>query len=243
MSKVNNVNVSEVSYSITINGKKLDDTRMSNILDITLEDSATGSDLLQISICDPDLTFIEDNILLETATINFEATYTNTKGQASKVKFDGYISLILIDFPSDGIPTIDICCMDKTYLMDVKPKKRTWSNMKRSDVASKIFKEYGLKTQIDSTSEKLETISQSNKTDIAFLIELAKAEKKDEYLVYVEGDTGYFVKKPKSLKSQATLTYKEAPYDITSFRPTISKRQEETDDSDVNSSTQKKENK
>ena len=66
----------------------------------------------------------------------------------------------------------------------------------------------------------METITQSNESDIAFLTKLAEEE---DYLVYVEDNTGYFVKKPTNPTSQATLVYKESPYDIISFSPRITK--------------------
>ena len=240
MSRNTDVGISSFSYKISINGKALDSNRMKNILDVQLIDTATGSDLLEITMSDPHFEFIEDKIIIETAKVQFDATYIDTNKATHKLSFSGYISIINLDFNSDGTPLLSICCMDNTYLMDSAPKKRTWENLRRSDVASKIFKEYGLKTKIDASATKEETISQSNKTDISFIIDLANEEKED-YLVYVENGTGYYVKKPKTPKSQKTLVYREKPYDIHSFRPSISKKQSSSDDSDVNTESQKKE--
>lgn len=226
-SRNTDIQIASFSYKIYIRGKLLDDTRMKNILDVTVQDNCTGSDLLQITMCDPDLKFIEDDIITEKSAIKFEATYTNSKGAKSSIKFNGYISIIDIDFTDDGVPTMCLSCMDKTYIMDTQKKKRTWEKIKRSEVAKKIFKEHGLKTVIHDTKEKVDTITQSNETDIVFLNKLASEE--DDYLVYVEGDTGYFVKKPTKVSSQATLQYKEAPYDITSFSPRIVKKEKQDD--------------
>lgn len=222
MSRNTDITLASFSYKIYINKKLLDDNRMKNILEVSINDNSTGSDLLQITLCDPDLTFISDDIIKNKAPIKFEATYTSSNGETSKLEFEGYISIIDIDFAEDGVPTMLISCMDNTYVMDTYPKKRTWEKTTRSAVANSIFKEYGFKTVIDNTSEKVDSISQSNETDIAFLTKLAGEE--EDYLVYVEGNTGYFVKKPSNLKSQATLHYKEAPYDIRSFSPRINKK-------------------
>ena len=219
-SRSKDVQVAEFSYKIYIGGKLLDNTRMKNIQEIVYEENCTGSDLLQIYINDPDMKFLSDNILVEKTSIRFEAIYISSLGVKSNLTFKGYVSIIDVDFADDGVPQLVLQCMDNTYKMDRKLKKRTWEKTKRSTVASKIFKEYGFKTKIDSTSKKVDSISQSNETDIAFLTKLAEEE---DYLVYVEGDTGYFVKKPTSYKSQATLKYKEAPYDIISFSPRITK--------------------
>lgn len=221
-----NVILAGFSYKIHINKKLLSDNAMKNILDISLSDNSTGSDLLQISMSDPDLEFIADDIITEKSSITFEATYTSSTGKTSSLKFEGYISIIDIAFIEDGVPTMIISCMDNTYLMDSKPKKRTWEKTTNSSVASKIFKEYGFNVVVDDTKTVIDSISQSNKTDIAFLTELAKDE---DYLVYVEGKTGYFIKKPSKVTSQATLTYKEAPYDILSFSPRIVKKEKSED--------------
>ena len=216
------VQFASYSYKIYINKKLLDAERMKNILDVTLTDNSTGSDLLQITMCDPDLYFISDSIITEKSPITFELTYTSSKGSNSSLRFEGYISIIDIDFAQDGVPTLLISCMDNTYLMDATTKKRTWENLKHSDVVKKIYTEYGFKTQVDATSKTLESISQSNETDIAFISKIADSE---GYLAYVEGTTGYFVKKPTNPPSQATLQYKQAPYDILGFSPRITKKE------------------
>ena len=200
---------------------------MMNIQEINFEENSTGSDLLQIFIHDPDMKFMEDSILVERATIRFESIYIDSMGEKSTLIFKGYISLIDIDFGDDGVPQLALQCMDSTYLMDNKLKKRTWEKTTRSKVATQILKEYGFKTKVDSTSEVLDSLSQSNETDISFLMKLAEEE---DYLVYVEENTGYFVKRPKTAPSQATLTYKELPFDVVSFAPRITKNKRTKED-------------
>lgn len=229
MSRNTDVQIGHFSYKIYIRGKLLDDERMKNILEVNVQDNCTGSDLLQISMCDPDSHFIADDIITEKSAIKFEATYTNSYGVQSTFKFEGYISIIDIDFKNDGVPVMTIHCMDNTFIMDSIPKKRTWEKTTRSEVVKKIFKEHGLKAVVDSTSEVVDTLTQSNETDIVFITKLASDEKED-YIVYVEGNTGYFKKKPTAVSSQATLRYKEAPYDILGFLPRISKKTSKTED-------------
>ena len=219
-SRNKDVQVAEYSYKIYIGGKLLDDTRMMNIEEIVYEENATGSDLLQIYIHDPDMKFMEDSILVEKAAVKFEAIYISTLGEKSTLSFKGYISIIDISITEDGVPQLALHCMDDTFLMDLTPKNRTWEKTKVSNVVSKIFKEYGFKTKIDATSKTVESIAQSNETDITFLTKLADEE---NYLVYVENGTGYFVKRPTKPTSQATLVYRETPYDIISFAPRITK--------------------
>lgn len=218
-------------YKLYIGGKELDDFKYSMIKEITFEDNAHGSDLLQISIEDPEFIFIDDDIFVEEKQVKFIGGYDNN----NRVMFEGYISIIDMDFPETGSPTLTIHCMDNTHLMNRVKKKRTWNNTTRAKVASAIFKEYGFKVSIHDSGKKEETISQSNETDIDFIIKLAD-EEIDSYLVYVSGGTAYYVRKEILASPQSTLDYRDGNMQIISFSPRINKetKQVETRKSDVN---------
>ena len=149
--------------------------------------------------------------------------------------FEGYISVIDIDFPEIGSPTLTINCMDNTHLMNRVKKKKTWNNTTRARVAREIFQEYGFKAVIEDSGTVVDSINQSNETDINFLTKLAD-EEVEPFLVYVEGNTGYFVKKKILEKQQAILDYRDGQMNIISFSPTINKetKQVEVRSSDVN---------
>lgn len=217
-------------YYIAINGVELDELRMSNIESITYEDSASGSDLLKITLYDPDLLFIEDNIFIEEATINFVGGWY----RGDVTRFEGFISVIDIDLPESGTPLITLNCMDKTHIMNRKKNKKTWENMKVSAIASQIFRSYGLSAVVDDTGKVEESISQ-DATDISFLIQQA-SDQYDTYLCYVEGKTGYFIKKPNLATPQDTLEYRQGNGKLLSFSPRINKqvKQLEVTKSDVN---------
>lgn len=221
-------------YSISIGGKKLDNEKLSLVQEIVYEDSSTGSDLLTITIKDPDFIFIADNVFLEEKTVSFKGGWEGDLGAS----FDGYISVIDIDFPQDGSPVLTLHCMDNSHIMNRKKNKKTWKNKKVSDVATEVFKKHGLKTVVDDTGKVEEDITQSDSTDIQFLIDLANREIKP-YLVYVEGKTGYFIKKPKLGKEQATISYRTGGMEIINFTPRINKqvKQIDVEKSDINDKT------
>ena len=52
-------------YQLYINGKEIDELRYSMIDTIDFEDNSSGSDLLKITISDPDLILLSDNIFVE----------------------------------------------------------------------------------------------------------------------------------------------------------------------------------
>lgn len=209
---------SSFSYKIWINGAEMSSDRMEMVTDVVYEDNCTGSDLLTITISDPNLKFFGDNVILHGAKIKFEAKHSYSN--SSSTTFSGYIDVIDIDFPSDGVPTMTINCMDESFNMDRTPKKRTWEKKKVSDIVSQIFGEYGLSKKIDATSTTEDSITQSNTTDMQFLTELASNQDED-YLCFVKDKTGYFVKKDRGTSPQKTLKYRQDPYDIHSFSPRI----------------------
>lgn len=218
-------------YRIYIDGKELDEFRYSMIKEIVFEDNASGSDLLKITIVDPEFIFIDDNILIEEKKIKFYGGYEHDY----RHMFSGFISIVDIDFPEEGSPTLVVNCMDSTHIMNRVKKSRTWTNKTRGEVASAIFKEYGLKAVIKTNGNKQEDISQSNETDIQLLIKLAD-EEVDTHIVYVEDNTGYFVMKEILSSPQATLDYRDGAMNILSFSPRINKetKQVEQRSSNVN---------
>lgn len=218
-------------YRIYIDGKELDEFRYSMIKEVVFEDNASGSDLLKITIVDPEFIFIDDNILIEEKKIKFYGGYEHDY----RHMFSGFISIVDIDFPEEGSPVLVVNCMDSTHIMNRVKKSRTWTNKTRGEVASAIFKEYGLKAVIKTNGNKQEDISQSNETDIQLLIKLAD-EEVDTHIVYVENNTGYFVKKEILSSPQATLDYRDGAMNILSFSPRINKetKQVEQRSSNVN---------
>ena len=218
-------------YRIYIGGKELDDFKYSMIQSVVFEDVATGSDLLTINIEDPEFIFINDDIFIEERQVKFIGGFSDNY----RTMFEGYISLIDIDFPETGSPSLVVHCMDNTHLMNRVKKKRTWENKSRASVVKSIFQEYGFKVNIDDNGIKQDSLTQNNETDIEFITKLANDEV-EPYLVYVEGTTGYYKKKEILANHQATLDYRDGAMNLLSFQPRINKetKQVESRSSDVN---------
>lgn len=204
-------------YQLFINGKEIDEYRYTMIDSIDYEDNASGSDLLKITMSDPDLIILSDNIFVEEVRVHFKGGWY----LGDITEFTGYISQIDVDFPDSGTPSIVINCMDNSYIMNTEKKQRTWENTRVSTVATQIFRENGLTPHVDTTPDTEDTISQ-NETDIKFLINLAD-QQVEQYIVYVEGTHGYFVKKPVIENPQKTVSYREEDGDLLSFQPSINK--------------------
>ena len=115
-----------------IGGYKINDAWMALVQDITFEDVDNGSDLLTINMADPHLAVLNSpHLFLEEQAVKFIGGWTNNY----RVMFQGYISVIDIDYPESGQPTVAIHCMDNTHLMNRTKHKKTWEKKKKSDVA------------------------------------------------------------------------------------------------------------
>lgn len=220
-------------WKVFINGAELDDARRRCIEDVNIQEACDYSDTCTLKVCDPNFLYIEDNIFIEEATVSVEIGW---HGDTHRIRFDGYISAIDIDFPENGYPVLSVFCLDNSHVMNRKKKKRSWDNVTRAEVVQKIAKEYGLKCVIEKgyNFTKEDTISQSDTTDIEFCENLA-GEERVPFMCKLIGNTLYYVKKGLLKDPTSTLYYKRFPYDVISFSPRISKEtiQEEVTVSDI----------
>lgn len=230
-------NVLSCYWKVFINGNELDEARRKCVEDVDMQENCDYSDTCTLKIHDPDFLFIEDNIFIEDSTVSIEVGWN---GDTHRVKFDGYISAIDIDFPDNGHPLLSVFCLDKSHIMNKKKKKRSWDNVTRAEVIQKIAKEYGFKCVIETgyTFLKEDTISQSDVTDIEFCENLAQ-EERVPFMCKLMDDTLYFVKKGLLQEPTSTLYYNKYPYDVVSFSPRINKEtiKEEVTSSNVSTTS------
>lgn len=226
-----------ITYDIWISGTKMGMKKKSCINSIEIKETVEGSDMATIHITDPDFLYIEDDIFIEENTIKIELGWSNT---TYRVKFNGYISAVDIDFNSEGCPKLTITCMDKTHKMNRKKKSKTYNNTTSAEVVKKIVKSYGYTCVIDENYKftEQETITQSNQTDIDFITKLA-GDEIHPFTARLVGDTFYYVKMGKLKTPKMTLTYRDYPHEIISFNPKINKetKQEEISSSSVDTSS------
>ena len=229
-------------YKIYISGKEIPSTCYPYVQGISIKKSAIGSSTCSISISDPDMLFIEGNMIVESTPIKIVYGINNVSSiiKSQEDTFEGYVSVIDGDFPESGEPSVVLHCMDKTHIMNRKKKTRTWEKCTASSVADKIFREYGFKTLITDSKTKIDNIQQSECTDIEFVIKLLDEIKDSVYLTYIEGETAYFVQR-KASTPKATLVYRQAPYSLLSFQPRINKesKKEKHINMDININTLK----
>lgn len=228
--------VTSVFWKLVVNGSEITGDKKACINTLDFDQLCDGSDTCTLNITDPNFLFIEDNIFVEEASVYCEMGFNN---DTYRDTFTGYISAIDISFPESGAPTLTITCFDKSHLMNRTKKERSWDNVTRADVVRKIAAEYGFSVSIEPnyTFAKVDTISQSDNTDIEFLESLA-SEEREPFMCKLSGNTLIYKKKGLLQKSKTEIGYKTYPFDVISFSPQITKetRQESVTSSNINTS-------
>lgn len=221
MSEYKQGDVLALRWNVWISGTMLGIEKKTCIKSISIKETVDGADSATIVIADPYFWFIEDNLFIEDNKVRIMLGWSCS---SYRVDFNGYISLIDIDFASDGVPVLTVTCMDNTHTMNREKKDRTFTDCTSADVVKRICSEHGYSCVVegDYPFVKQETITQSGQTDIDFITKLA-GDEVYPFTARLVGNTFYYVKKGKLETPVTTLTYVKYPHDIVSFKPKINK--------------------
>jgi len=97
--------------------------------------------------------------------------------------FIGLITSVKINFPSGGMPQLDVTALDLSHPMTKNKKSFSWDNKKDSDIATALAAQYQLRAQVEDTQIQHPTIKQDNQTDFEFLKKRAE-ENSFEFFVF-----------------------------------------------------------
>lgn len=133
-------------------------------------------------------------------------TVTIKMGYTDKLEtvFDGIITGISVDYPTEGQPSATVTGMDRSFLMMRSVKSNVWHNKKVSDIVKTIGAKYGLQMQVDDTTQLKPTIEQMNTSDFHFLKQQAS---ELNYRFFVLGQKLYFQKINPSASEVVVLMY------------------------------------
>lgn len=222
-------------YDVWINNQKLDLYKKECITSIEVEETTEGADTATMNVSDPNFEYIEDNIFVEDTPIKIQIGWN---GYTYRSEFSGWIATIDIDFNSDGVPVLNITCMDDTHRMNREKHSNTWNNMTSAQVVEDIVRGYGFQFVCESgyAFTQQETITQSNQTDIDFIQSLAGEETALFTARLVDNREFHYEIKGKLTEPKMVLTYVKYPHDIISFSPKINveTRQESVTSGTVN---------
>jgi phage protein D len=210
---------------VTINGHRLSRDLTDRLITFTYEDHEKALDLLELTIGDPYLQFVDDPLLQEGHEIRVRFGYAD---QLSPTKV-GVITEIAYDFPESGVPTITIKAFDKGCKLAAEQVQRVWSQaggIRASDVATQIATEHGLTPVVTPSIDRVPRLHQSKQSDAQFLRQLAKTARAAEgkgttgYVFYVDGDELHF--HPRGLEQPPVLAleyFSSRDGVLRSFRP------------------------
>ena len=219
-------NYSYISFfaKVYIKGVELDKQRYAGIMDITFTETVNGSDSCTINIADTNGIFIEDNIFLEETPVHVVLGVNEFE---SSVTFTGYINALDLDFPSSGVIALTLNCADNSHRMNRTKKSRSWSNTTSIDILIGILSEYGFNLKADSphSFKNYDSKSQDDTTDISFIESMLTDESLPCYAKMYNDNTFVYELLNFTADPKMDLHYKIAPYEVISFKPSITLEQ------------------
>lgn len=197
------------TFIIEIEGHRLSKDITHEITSFIFEDNEEEMDLMEVSITDRYLQFVDDPLFQEGNEIIARFGYA---GDLSNRKV-AVIKEIDYDFPEGGEPTIQIKAYDKGHKLAGKQIQRVWQKpapgILYSEIAEQIAKEHGLTPVVTKTVGRHLRVAQGSKSDAQFLRELA-AKSRDRngrgvagYVFYIEDNELHF--HPRKLESRPAL--------------------------------------
>ena len=176
------------------------------VTQITVEQVADGCSSFEAVLDDSKDTFSAKQPIKEGESCSISIGFPD-KGGPKKV-FSGTVSSVKIKRKEHGRRLVYVKGFDPLYDLTKGRKRRSWEEMKDSDLAELILSEHGIKiAEIEDTGIILPYIVQNNLNDLNFLQERAK--RNGYELKYECNDKvdGVVFAKPKRTDSAATLSY------------------------------------
>jgi len=156
----------------------------------------------EVTIFNQDGRFTDDSKFKPYKTLEVSLGFRTT----GLVKREKFITLQpKFVFPSEAAeyPMITLFGVSQEMLLSRTEKRRTWKNMRESEVAEKIAAEYGWSADVQSTTTLLDEICQTSVTDWHMLDKMARHH---GYSLYVEKDVLHF-HPPRFRNSRIKLMY------------------------------------
>ncbi len=214
------------TFLIQIEGRTLSADITQEITSFVFEDNEEELDVLELSVTDRNLQFVDDPLFQEGNEIVARFGYVGDLSPRKKA----VIKDIDYDFPENGDPTIRIKAYDKGFKLAGKENQRVWKKpppgILYSEIAEEIAAANGLTPVVTPTKGRHLRVVQSNVSDARFLKELAaKARDRDGdgvtgYVFYIQDDELHFHPRELEQKPAVVLEYfTDRKGVLRSFRP------------------------
>ncbi|MHB1001982.1 MAG: phage late control D family protein [Armatimonadota bacterium] len=172
-------------FIIAIEGNRLSKDITHDITSFIFEDNEEELDVMDVTVTDRYLQFVDDPLFQEGNEIVARFGYVDNLSP----KKVAVIKEIDYDFPETGEPTIRIKAYDKGYKLTGRQIQRIWQKpapgILYSEIAEQIAREHGLVPIVEQTVGRHLRVAQGNMSDASFLKSLASKSRS------IDGNAGY----------------------------------------------------
>ncbi len=200
--------------TIKIDGQNLSDEAMNNVQELVIENTLHLPDLATFRIED-------QQFALHTQTQfqigkSVEISLGTEQNHLTPV-FAGEIVGIDHDMAAHMVATFVVRCYDRSHRLHRGRERKSFQNVKDSDIVQQLAGNCGLQADVDATTEVHPYVFQNNQTNWEFISMLAK---RNGYRMYTSIDrTIHFKQVSDDGEGEIALEYGA---DLTSFRPRMS---------------------
>lgn len=194
---------------IEINGNECPDEVQAEITEVIVDQDVHLTSMFSIRLLDEGLSVLDEGPFDIAKKIKISAD--NAEGKKT-VLIEGEITALEPSFGEGMLAELVVRGFDQSHQLLRQVKSKSFLNQKDSDLAGTIAQEFGLKTDIESTSTVYDYIAQYNMTDLQFLMHRAW---RIGYECFVQAETLYF-RKPPTGKGELKIKWGQ---DLLEFHP------------------------
>jgi phage protein D/phage baseplate assembly protein gpV len=206
-------------FYLKLGGEDAPAELMEDLGNIEVDDNLYLPDMFTVQVRDPRFTWADSPLLAVGQEVEILAVgiTDSSESQPRPVRLIiGEITAVEPEYPYGSVPLLMLRGYDRAHRLHRGKKTRTFLQVTDSDMVTRIAREYGLRPEIDATTEVHEYIMQNNQTDYEFIMERAR---RIGFNFLVE-DRSLVFKKPANMPSETIeLEYGET---LRHFRPRMS---------------------
>ncbi|SAK63031.1 Phage late control gene D protein (GPD) [Caballeronia calidae] len=201
-------------FSLRVNGSPLPTEAAADLIDVVVLEDVDAMSMFTFSLTCYDsaemkVKWIDDALFREGNPVEIEIGYRDNK----RTVFSGEITGLEPTFLESSPPTLTVRGYDRRHRLARERKTRSYTNVKDSDIASRLAATAGLTPQADDTKVTLPYLLQHNQTDLEFL--LSRARRIDHEIVV---DDRTLIFRPRRIDRDAALTLRRE-IELLDFRP------------------------
>ena len=204
------------AFRVAVNGAELAADISKNVMDVSVTNEPDTLDHFSLTLANPYPTMPwthtdKAELFLEGNAVTIELGYVDDL----QPMFDGEITSISPAFPESRMPTVRIEGYTRLHWLRGTPRTRTFLDVKDSEIAGRIAADLGLNPDVGDTATKHPYVLQFNQTDLAFLVERARAIR---FELVVQGKVLSFQRAGNDQSRSYTLVWGQS---LKSFSPTM----------------------